>query len=109
MYIAVLPERAASEAGGSVDEALTAARQRRRAARHVRGRGRAARFRAGSTRELREGATPKAADAALKAKRGEGLPAILLDFVDRMGEVRAGNDPGGDAGGNGGGGRARAR
>ena len=48
------------------------------------------RFRAGSTRELREGATPKAADAALKAKRGEGLPAILLDFVDRMGEVRAG-------------------
>ena len=49
-----------------------------------------------------EGATGKAADAALKAKRGDGLNAILTDFVDRMGEVRAGNDPGGEEGGGGG-------
>ena len=91
MYIAVLPERAASEAGGSVDEALDelgTAVGRRGTYVVVVGR----RFRAGSTRELREGVTAEAADAALKAKRSDGLPAILLDFVDRMGEVRAGGD-----------------
>jgi hypothetical protein len=103
MYIAVLPERAASEAGGSVGQALTQLGSGvGRPGTYVLVAGRT--FRAGSTRGIApEGATPKAADAALKAKRGEGLDAILLDFVDRMGEVRAGNDPG-DSGGNGGGG-----
>ena len=104
MYIAVLPERAASEAGGSVDAGArpssAAAVGRRAPTCSWSGR----RFRAGSTASVPEGATPKAADAALKAKRGEGLAAILLDFVDRMGEVRAGSDPGGDGGGGGGGG-----
>jgi hypothetical protein len=59
------------------------------------------RFRAGSN-DLPAGETAKAADAALKAKGAEGLPAILLDFVDRMGEVRAGGDAGGSGGGGGG-------
>jgi hypothetical protein len=102
MYIAVLPERAVSEAGGSMNQALTqlgTAVGRPGTFVLVAGR----RFRAGSTRELREGLTGQAADAALEAKRDEGLSAILLDFVDRMGEVRAGNQPNGDAGGNGGG------
>jgi hypothetical protein len=102
MYIAVLPERATSEAGGSVNQALTELGTAvGRPGTYVLVVGR--RFRAGSTRELREGVTGQAADAALKAKRGEGLPAILLDFVDRMGEVRAGNVPS-DGNGNGDGG-----
>ena len=102
MYIAVLPQRAASEAGGSVNAALSqlgSAVGRPGTYAVVIGR----RFRAGSTRGLPEGATPEAADAALEAKRGEGLSAILLDFVDRMGEVRAGNDPGGEEEAGGGG------
>ena len=98
MYIAVLPARAASEAGGSVDAALSQLQSevgRRGTYVIVVGR----RLRAGSTADVSEGETAKAADAALKAERGEGLPAILLDFVDRMGVVRAG---GGDSGGGGG-------
>ena len=90
MYIAVLPERAASEAGGSVTPGAHRTRQaavgRPGTYAVVIGR----RFRAGSTRGLPEGVTGEAADAAVRAKRGQGLPAILLDFVDRMGEVRAG-------------------
>ena len=107
MYVAILPERVVSEAGGSVDGALD--ELQRRVGREgtyalVAGR----RFRAGSTAGVPEGATAEAADAALQAHRGEGLAAILLDFTDRMGDVRAGREPGGD--GNGGGGRlARAR
>jgi hypothetical protein len=101
MYIAVLPQRAASEAGGSVGQALTQLGNGvGRSGTYVLVAGRT--FRAGSTRGLAPaGATPRAADAALEARRGEGLDAILLDFVDRMGEVRAGNDPGGGENGNG--------
>ena len=104
MYIAVLPARAASEAGGSVDAALSELQSevgRRGTYAIVAGR----RFRAGSTGDVPEGATAKAADAALKAKRDAGLAPILLDFVDRMGEVRAG---GGDDGAGGGGGPGSA-
>ena len=71
MYIAVLPARAASEAGGSVDAALSELQSevgRRGTYAIVAGR----RFRAGSTGDVPEGATAKAADAALKAKRGRG-------------------------------------
>jgi hypothetical protein len=99
MYVAVLPERATSEAGGSVDAALRELQSdlgRPGTYAIVVGR----RFRAGSS-DLPEGATGKAADAALAARKGDGLAAILLDFVDRMGTVRAGGDPGGDDSGGG--------
>ena len=102
LYIAVLPQRAASEAGGSVSAALPQlGREVGRPGTYALVVGRT--FRAGSTGGVPEGATAKAADAALEAERDEGLPAILLDFVDRMGEVRAGNDPGGEEAGEGGG------
>src|SRR6185436_14660721 len=39
----------------------------------------------------------------LKAHKSEGLSASLLDFTDRMGEVKAGGDAGGNGGGGGGG------
>ena len=99
MYVAVLPERASSEGGGSVDGALQALQSdlgRPGTYAIVVGR----RFRAGST-DLPEGAAGKAADAALKAERTEGLSAILLGFADRIGEVRAGGEPAGDEGGGG--------
>jgi hypothetical protein len=102
MYVAVLPQTATSEAGGSLDAALSElVRDENRRGTYVLAAGSS--FRAGST-DLAEGATAQAADAALKAKRGQGLPAILTDFVDRMGKVRAGGDPGDSGGGSGGGG-----
>src|SRR5215213_7139706 len=62
-------------------------------------------LRAGSTAGVApEGSTAEAADAALKAHKSDGLSAILLDFTDRMGEVKAGGGTGGNGNGGGGGG-----
>ena len=93
-----VPARAArcGEGGGSVGGALPALQQKvGRPGTYVLVAGRT--FRAGST-DLREGATAQAANAALKAHPGD-IDAILLDFTDRMGDLRAGREPAGDSGG----------
>src|SRR3954451_8347207 len=102
MYVAVMPRDVVSGAGGSIGQALTELGTGvNRSGTYVLVAGRS--VRAGSTRGVApEGATAEAMDAALKAHKSEGLDAILLDFTDRMGEVKAGGDAGGN--GNGGGG-----
>src|SRR5215207_7657126 len=105
MYVAVMPRAVVNEAGGSVGAALTELQQRvGRDGTFVLVAGRS--FRAGST-DLGEGLTAQAANEALRAEHSDGLGAILLDFTDRMGDVRAGAGtavatPGGDGGGGGG-------
>ena len=101
MYIAVLPARAASEAGGSVDAALSELQSARRAPRHLRDRRRPPLPGGQHRRRARGRDARRRPTRRSKAERGEGLTAILLDFVDRMGEVRAG---GGDSDSDGGGG-----
>src|SRR5919199_2206543 len=106
LYVAVLPAAAADEVGGSADQVAAALRQALR--RHgtyavVVGN----RFRAGSD-DLPRGVTAEQRTAAVQAHGGEGVTPTLLDFVQRMGSVRAGNEPagtgsgGGDGGGGGG-------
>ena len=108
MYVAVLPRARASESGGSVDAALRSSAGPSTAPAPTPDRRRADVPRRAAPTFPR--APPReAADAALKAKREAGLPAILLDFADRMGEMRGGKDPGGDAGGGGGGGGGGGR
>jgi hypothetical protein len=90
MYVAVMPRSVVNEAGGSVDAALSELQDkvgRDGTFAIVVGR----RFRAGST-DLGEGVTAREANAAVEANRDAGLSAILLDFADRMGDVRAGVD-----------------
>jgi hypothetical protein len=104
LYVAVMPRSVLAEGGGSIGDALTELGSRvDRKGTYVLVAGRS--FRAGST-DLSEGVTAQAADLALKAHRGDGLDAILLDFTDRMGEVRAGAGAAAtpNGGGNGGGG-----
>ena len=101
MYIAILPERAASEAGGDPDEVL------RDVARGVAENGTYAlvvgnRFRAASN-VLEAGEAGRLATEALEEHRGDGVPATLLGFVDRVGAARQGGG-GGEAGGEEGGG-----
>src|SRR4051794_6226101 len=104
MYVAVLPRDVVSTAGGSIGAALTQlGRGVNRSGTYVLVAGRS--VRAGSTDGVApEGATAEAMDAALKAHKSQGLSAILLDFTDRMGKVKAGGDPGGNGDGGGGGG-----
>jgi hypothetical protein len=99
IYVAILPARAARETGGSAAGVL-------RALHDVLGRdGTYAvvvgnQFRAGST-DLPRGAAAEAADAAFAAHRGEGVGAVLLDFVQRI-RTRAAGGGGGDGDGGGG-------
>jgi hypothetical protein len=100
MYVAILPAAAANEAGGSpegVAEELERALRRDGAYAVVVGRS----FRAGSTNV---GGVGAAADEALSAHGGEGVTATLLDFTDRVGKLRAGDDSGSGDGGSGPGG-----
>ena len=100
MYVAILPAAAAREAGGSpegVVEALQRAMRRDGTYAVVVGNS----FRAGSTNL---GGVAAAADEALKAHRDDGVPATLLDFTDRVGRLRAGDDSGSGDGGDGPGG-----
>ncbi|MDQ4082383.1 MAG: hypothetical protein M3123_05795 [Actinomycetota bacterium] len=88
MYIAILPEGATSEAGGDPDEVL------RDVARGVAENGTYAlvvgnRFRAASNL-LEAGEAGRLATEALEENRGEGVPATLLAFVDRVGAARQG-------------------
>src|SRR3954454_20511060 len=103
MYVAVMPRDVVSRGGGSIGQALTELGTGvNRSGTYVLVAGRS--VRAGSTRGVApEGATAEAMDAALKAHKSQGLSAILLDFTDRMGKVKAGGDPGGNGDGGGGG------
>jgi hypothetical protein len=104
MYVAVLPEAALSEGGGNANGVLRElnAASQGRAGTYVVVAGRT--IRAGSN-DLPAGDTRRAIDAAVDVRAGEGLEAILLDFADRMGAVRAGEaapeDESGDGGGDG--------
>jgi hypothetical protein len=102
MYLALLPASAADEAGGDPEAAL------RELALAVGEPGTYAAvigdsFRAGATGGvLPGGAAASLATEALDAQRGDGVAAVLEDFVRRVGEVRAGGeapDSGGDDGG----------
>jgi hypothetical protein len=108
MYVAVMPRDVVSGSGGSVGAALSELGSRvGRSGTYVLVAGRS--LRAGSTAGVApEGSTAEAANAALNAHKSEGLSAILLDFTDRMGKVKAGSgaaaspNGGGDGGGGGG-------
>src|SRR5215210_3872411 len=106
LYVAVLPASAKNEGGGSTEGVAQAIAQRldRPGTYAVVAGGS---FSAGST-DLR--GTGDQATAALDEHKSEGTSAVLLDFVDRVGELRAGRTPdsgsgdGGSGGGSGGGG-----
>src|SRR5215210_840071 len=105
LYVAVLPDSAKNEGGGSTEGVARAIAQRlgRPGTYAVVAGGS---FSAGST-NLR--GTGDQATAALAEHKGEGTSAVLLDFVDRVGELRAGRSPDsgsgdGGSGGSGGGG-----
>jgi len=99
LYVAVLPAAAKREGGGSAQGVVQAIAQRLgRPGTYAAVVGTS--FSAGST-DVR--GTGDEATAAFKAHRGEGVPAVLLDFVDRVGELRAGGS-GSGSGGSGGGG-----
>jgi hypothetical protein len=103
MYVAVLPNAAKQEAGGSADGvARTLAQALGRDGNYAVVAGHS--FAGGSTTTRGVGA---AADDALAAHKGDGLAAILTDFVDRVGSLQSGgsggSDPGGDPGGGSGG------
>jgi len=100
LYVAVLPEAAKREGGGSAQGLAQAiAQQLGRPGTYAVVAGKS--FAAGST-DLR--GTGEQADAALEEHRSEGVPAVLMDFTDRVGELRAGRSPGAGGGGSGGGG-----
>ena len=101
MYIAVLADEVRDEAGG--DASAVGAEIARRVGADgtyavVVGRS----FRAGSRGVLEGGEAPRLARAALDAHGDDGIGSILLDFVDRVGEARAGG--GSEGSGEGGGG-----
>jgi hypothetical protein len=97
LYIAILPNAAELEAGGSPDGVLQAIH----AGLGLKGTYAAVigtHFRAGSDGVLPQGVAGRLASDALAAHRGAGVTATLLDFVDRVAAERTG------AGGSGGGG-----
>src|SRR5215213_6495051 len=98
LYLAVLPGSAKREGGGSAQGVAQAIAQRlgRPGTYAVVAGGS---FSAGST-DLR--GTGAQATAALEQHKGEGTSAVLLDFVDRLGELRAGGSPDSGSGGSGG-------
>jgi hypothetical protein len=102
VYIAVLPKRAVSEAGGDPSAALA------RIAREVGEPGTYAAvigesFRAGATAGiLPRGEAARLAAEALAANRSRGTAPVLVDFVHRVADARS--NGGGSGGGGGGGG-----
>jgi hypothetical protein len=99
IYVAVLPQSAASAAGGSADEVL------REVANGVHRRGTYAvivgrHFRAGST-DLPKGKAAQLVGEAVKAK-APNVPAMLSDFVSRVTDYRRGGSSSGGGGGGGG-------
>lgn len=99
VYIAILPAAAEQEAGGSPDGVLQAIHDALgRKGTYAAAIGR--HFRAGSD-VLPQGVAGRLATEALDSHRGQGVPATLLDFVDRVAAERAGGTSGGGGGGNG--------
>src|SRR5688500_12140068 len=100
VYVAVLPSSAKSAGGGSAQGVAQAIAQRlgRQGTYAVVAGGS---FAAGNTNERGYG---DLAEAALDARRDEGTSAVLLDFVDRVAQQRAGGSGGSGGGGGGGGG-----
>jgi hypothetical protein len=95
VYIAVLPDAASNEAGGS-PAAVGQAIQRRL--------GRGGTYAVVVGNHFRAGPTPEAVQAAtdaLKAHGNDGVEATLVDFVDRVAAARSGGASG--SGGSGGG------
>src|SRR5215218_1925126 len=105
LYVAVLPATAKNEGGGSAQGVAQAIAQRLdRPGTYAVIAGPS--FSAGSTRGDLTG-TGDQATAALTEHKAEGTSAVLLDFVDRVGQLRAGRSPdsgSGDGGSGGGGG-----
>ncbi len=86
VYVAVLPERARDQAGGSTSELLREiAESLRRRGTYVVVAGR--QLRAASTL-LPAGRAGDLAARAVAERRGDGLGAILVDFVRRLGDAR---------------------
>jgi hypothetical protein len=106
IYVAILPDSASAEAGGSPDEVLRAIAtgvHRRGTYAVVVGR----HLRAGATNNiLPQGEAAKDVDEAVAAHKSQGLDAILLDFVGRVGADRSGTGSSGGSGGGGGSGLA---
>ena len=101
VYIAILPNAAELEAGGSPDGVLQAIHD----GLGLKGTYAAVigtHFRAGSDGVLPQGVAGRLASDALAAHRGAGVTATLLDFVERVAAERSG------AGGGGGGGTSGA-
>src|SRR3954468_5274471 len=96
LFVAVLPDAAKREGGGSAQGVAQAIAQRlgRPGTYAVVAGGS---FSAGST-DLR--GTGDQATPALDAHKGEGVTAVLLDFTARVGRLRAGDEP--ESGGGGG-------
>lgn len=87
-YIAVLPERARNEAGGSTAAVLTEIAEavgRRGTYAVVVG----SELRAGST-EFESGVVPEIANEAVKNNSGGGAAGVLTDFVERLDEAARG-------------------
>ena len=100
VYVAVMPEAIDREAGGDPTSALgQIARGINQHGTYVLVAGR--HLRALSDR-LEAGEAGQLASDAIDARKADGLPAILLDFVDRVGEAQSSG--GGSGGGDGGGG-----
>ncbi|MDQ2966689.1 MAG: hypothetical protein M3R57_12670 [Chloroflexota bacterium] len=97
VYIAILPNAAEQEAGGNPDGVLQAIHDglgRKGTYAVVIGR----HFRAGSAGVLPQGVAGRLATEALAARRGEGVTATLLDFIDRVAAERRGSGSGGSGG-----------
>jgi MYXO-CTERM domain-containing protein len=89
LYVAILPERARNEAGGDANGVLRALREAmgiRATYAVVVGNS----FRAGSDL-LPAGTAGEAADDAFAESGDEGVEAVLVDFVGRVGEERRGD------------------
>jgi hypothetical protein len=95
LYVAILPASAAREAGGSAEQVLAAiAQELDRDGTYVVVVG--DQFRAAST-VLESGRARELADDAFRESRDQGVAAVLLSFVDAVGEERNGGG-GGDGG-----------
>jgi hypothetical protein len=94
VYIAILPNAAELEGGGSPDGVLqaihTGLRQKGTYAAVI-----GTHFRAGSDGVLPKGVAGRLATEALAAHRGAGVTATLLDFIDRVAAERRGGAGGG--------------
>ncbi|HYO00269.1 MAG TPA: hypothetical protein VEU28_11395 [Actinomycetota bacterium] len=101
IYVAVLPQSARNEAGGSTEALLT------EIAEGVGERGTyvvvaGTELRAGST-EFESGVIPGIANDVVQENRGQGAAAVLNDFVSRVGQEQQGGGGSSDGGGGGGG------